>query len=161
MRYILLFCVLGSACGNSAGAPEPPETVFDACEPIFLEVAADALPDERESARQAIAMWNDRASTRIALERPERELRIPLRFEEAAPLFFGIYLEDEGAIVINRELHDPRERTITIAHELGHAFGLLHVGPKERTSLMNPGNLEVELTDGDVAELDRLWGPCP
>lgn len=158
---MLLLAVLGSACGKSAGAPEPPETVFDACEPISLEVAADALSDERESAGRAIAMWNEQAGTRIALDRPERELRIPLRFEEAAPLFFGIYLEDEGAIVINRTLRDDGERTITIAHEIGHAFGLLHVPPKERTSLMNPGNLEVGLTGGDAAELDRLWGPCP
>jgi predicted Zn-dependent protease len=47
-----------------------------------------------------------------------------------------------------------------IAHELGHAFGLVHVSPDTRPSVMNPGNTTVAPNDGDRAALEALWGTC-
>jgi len=48
----------------------------------------------------------------------------------------------------------------SVAHELGHAFGLVHVPQSERTSLMNPGNISTPPTVEDQAALAALWGTC-
>ena len=47
---------------------------------------------------------------------------------------------------------------VTIAHEIGHAFGLVHVS--DRPSVMNVGNLVVEPNTGDVTALVALWSTC-
>ena len=49
---------------------------------------------------------------------------------------------------------------VTIAHEIGHAFGLVHVPADQRTSVMNPNNLVVEPTAEDVDTLATRWGGC-
>lgn len=151
------------AAGCTGGsAAEPLEIVFDPCEPIALEIAAGALPEERTSAADAAAMWNEGASAHLTLEAGPAApaARLPIRFEEAAPIFYGVYEDEIGEIIINRSLADRRERAVTIAHEIGHAFGLLHVDESERRSLMNPGNLETGLTAEDLARLEALWGRC-
>jgi hypothetical protein len=62
--------------------------------------------------------------------------------------------------LINRRLSgEPLE--ITVAHELGHAFGLWHVEHEVRTSVMNPGNLTVAPNAGDASDVAVLWGRCP
>jgi hypothetical protein len=45
-----------------------------------------------------------------------------------------------------------------IAHEIGHAFGLVHV--TGRASVMNAGNIDVAPNAGDAADLSALWGAC-
>ena len=62
-------------------------------------------------------------------------------------------------IFINDEL-DGDELMLTTAHELGHAFGLTHVDPGMRRSVMNPNNITVSPTSDDVAKLHALWGTC-
>ena len=47
---------------------------------------------------------------------------------------------------------------MTIAHEIGHAFGLWHVKPSVRRSVMNPGNTTVTPTERDVDSVRALWG---
>ncbi|HEY0881746.1 MAG TPA: M66 family metalloprotease, partial [Archangium sp.] len=84
---------------------------------------------------------------------------VPMRFRSAAAVFRGIYEPVTGLVSINRGL-EGSDRTITIAHELGHALGLPHVPASERASVMNPGNLTVLPTAEDVAALQQRWG-CP
>jgi hypothetical protein len=133
------------------------DVLFDPCEPVALIVAGDATAEELASIEGAADLWSAVASTRItqATEGPG----IGLRFESAAPAFRGIYLDEDGDIVINSRLTDPRQRAVTLAHELGHAFGLWHVGD-ERSSVMNPGNLATVPNAGDAGELAAVWGPC-
>ena len=80
-------------------------------------------------------------------------------FATAAPAIFGFY-DGNGDISINQEL-DADKAAVTIAHELGHAFGLVHVPASVRPSVMNPGNLSVTPTAGDRDALAAIWGTCP
>jgi hypothetical protein len=64
-------------------------------------------------------------------------------------------------VYVNLALTDRHERAVTIAHEVGHAFGLIHVDRAVRSSVMNQGNLEVEPSPADHHELTALWGDCP
>ncbi len=105
--------------------------------------------------------WNEVAGTRLTLEDVAGAARLPVEFEEAAPAFFGIYLDEEGRVVINRRLTEPHGRAVTIAHEMGHAFGLVHLEPETDISVMNPANLEVEPTPEDAGRLAEIWGRCP
>ena len=86
---------------------------------------------------------------------------ISLEFQAAAEMFHGFYDDQRGVVYINLSLEDDHQRSVTIAHELGHAFGLVHVQASERASVMNPGNLTVEPTAADAAALTALWGNCP
>ena len=84
--------------------------------------------------------------------------RLPISFEKAMPAFYGVYRDDEGAIVINRLLVEPRARAVVIAHELGHAFGLWH--QEARRSVMRAGNTELPPSPGDAVLVEALWGAC-
>jgi hypothetical protein len=146
-----------------AAADQTIDTVFDPCAPLALVIEGEASDAERLSLEAAVALWNDVAGTRLTtsanLEPPAIE-RVVVRFESAAPVFFGIYLDEVGEIVINHAFTNDRARAVTIAHEVGHAFGLEHVDAGDASSLMNPGNLELGPTPGDQTELAVLWGAC-
>lgn len=152
-----LFVVLACAC--SAG-PESTliETVYDPCADVTVVAAGSTTVEQRDGIATAVAMWNEHAGTRLTFGGDGPDGRIEVSFEEAAPVFHGVYRDDRGDIVVNSLLHDPEQRSITIAHELGHAFGLLHItGPE---ALMNRGNLDTPVTMIDVSELRELWGLC-
>ncbi len=85
---------------------------------------------------------------------------MPLLFQVAAPPFHGLYDNQAGRIFINADLTDVDPLRITIAHEIGHAFGLSHVSPSVRPSLMNSGNLTIGITPEDVEALAAIWGRC-
>jgi hypothetical protein len=82
---------------------------------------------------------------------------VPLHFQAAAPPSHGFFDPARGEIFVNVDL-EARPLTVTIAHELGHAFGLVHV--TDRASVMTAGNLDVQPNVGDVAALVKLWGAC-
>ena len=75
-------------------------------------------------------------------------------------------LDRQVSGVMTTDLQDPGrylhggELVLTTAHELGHAFGLTHVDPGVRRSVMNPNNITVSPTSEDVAKLHALWRPC-
>lgn len=82
---------------------------------------------------------------------------LPIRFVEGASSEFGLYTGDE--IDINVEL-DGDAVAIVIAHEVGHAIGLVHIAPGARVSVMNPGNLAAGPTLDDDAAVAAIWGRC-
>lgn len=152
LRVVCLATLLAS-CG---GADQTPFLVtHDPCGVVVLVPAGDTTPAEEHSAREAARLWNERAGTQVTLDDPAPEdasiSRVPLTFGDAAGFYFGRYEDDVGAIFVNRRVSDPTRRAIVIAHELGHAFGLLHV--EHRRSIMEPGNLDQEPTAEDRAAL--------
>jgi hypothetical protein len=132
--------LLGPGCGSEDGSTGP-AVVYDPCEMTLLLATAGASAAERTALTDALALWQVVAGPRLSVLDQTAAQVLPIGFQAAAPAFFGLYRPDRGDILINSELGDPGARAITVAHELGHAFGLAHV--TGRRSLMNPGNLQV------------------
>ncbi len=152
--------VLGWGCtGGDDGGPVP--ALADPCAPVVLVPAADATDGERTAIADAAAMWGAAAATRMELAGDEvgsGAQPIPIRFASAPLAFLGAYEVERSDVVVNRDIADGQTRAIVIAHELGHAFGLAHVGGRE--SVMNAGNTTVRPNAGDAAELVARWGTC-
>jgi hypothetical protein len=132
---------------------------LDACQPTLVVPAADATADERAGIGEALALWSEVGGPPTSLGDGSQSQVLAIGFQRAAPSFFGLYRPDRGDILINRGLTDPTARAITIAHEIGHAFGLMHV--EGRASLMNPGNLQIPPGDLEVRLVIERRGPCP
>lgn len=160
---ILAVALLG-ACGTDPGGTTIAIT-FDVCEPIGLIPAEGTSPAELDSIDAALLMWNRMGPYSLARLDGDTEgatlvQRIPIQFELAAPPFYGLYDDERGVIYVNRGIADQQQREVTLAHELGHAFGLAHISSEDRVSVMNPANRSTEPDAADAAELDALWGPC-
>lgn len=148
MRNLLFFSLV--ACGT------PDATIditHDACSGVSL-VTHEPTATQTAGIDDAIALWTGRG---VVLGR-ESGATIEVRFEEASGAFRGLYDDEDGIIYINRQLTEPSRLSIVIAHELGHAFGLVHV--TEHTSLMTPGNLTTPPTEADQRAVEALWGVC-
>lgn len=152
----LLVLVLASCSGGGDGEIE---TVFAPCEPLVLAPEGAVPDDTLLSLDLTIAMWNLHGM-QLSREPLEGVPTVPIRFEDAAANFHGVYEDELGVIYINLALTDPHQRAVTIAHEIGHAFGLLHVDRDERTSVMNRANVVTEPSSGDREALADLWGAC-
>jgi hypothetical protein len=162
-------CLLAATLGG-CGAAEVgalPATL-DACQTTALVVAADATADERASVHAAVALWHDAGGPPLRVEEAPpgaaegaRALgsMVPISFRRAAPLFYGLFRPEQGDILINRELASPTARAITIAHELGHAFGLAHAEDSPRT-LMSPGNLKAPPSPAESSAIRDRRGAC-
>jgi hypothetical protein len=108
----------------------------------------------------AASWWNAAAGARLSVAGAQPApagAAVPVSFQAAAAPSHGLYDPEHGAVLINDDL-SGRFVAVTVAHEVGHAFGLVHVSG--RPSVMNPGNLDVAPNDGDVADLVSLWGRC-
>lgn len=156
----LLALVYGCAQPTSSG----PAVVFDACQALSLAPSAGATEEETAGLRAAAALWNDAAHAHLTVvdeaAAPSGVALLPVRFQAAAALSHGFYDAPSGQVFINTDLQQP-SLAIAIAHEVGHAFGLVHVSPDLRESIMNPGNLDLAPTPDDVGALTILWGRCP
>ncbi len=160
MRLAIAVAVFTASACTSPSESGPFEVVFDACEPVNVVPAADATAAELASIDEAVAMWNTTGVVQLRVGETHAAAILPLRFEDAAPVFFGLYDDALGEIVVNRRLGSSRGRTITIAHELGHAFGLRHIQDGLRHSVMNQANLSYAPDATDAAAVQRLWGLC-
>ena len=155
MRRIGVFAITAlAAC--AAQSNEPIQNTHDACAPLAL-VSSTATQLQLDGLEAAQALWRDRGVPALGLR---AGATLEVKFEDAAPVFHGLYNDNEGVIYINNDLTDPRTLSIVIAHETGHALGLQHVPKSERISVMNPGNLDTPPTAADQAAIVALWGDC-
>jgi hypothetical protein len=145
-----------AACG---GADRADYLARDPCTPLVLRPVA-ATPAQLDGIAGAVALWQDRGVSAFDAAAPEAPSAIEIRFDDAAATFHGVYDPDHASVLINRDLPDAATLSIVIAHELGHVFGLTHIAPAARISLMNPGNLVTPPTDDDQQALEALWGSC-
>jgi hypothetical protein len=150
--------LLAGACGGG-GAQTGDDVAFDACAPVALVLDADITDAQAAGVAAAIALWNERATTRLTLAGDQGASGLPVHFQTAAPNFHGLYDGPTGQVFINNDLSGP-PLAITIAHEIGHAFALVHVSSNQRSSVMNPNNLVIEPTAEDIDTLAMLWGAC-
>ncbi|HWM84236.1 MAG TPA: matrixin family metalloprotease [Kofleriaceae bacterium] len=156
----LLSAALLGACAGGDGTLE---VVYDPCEPIALVASTGAEPDEVTSIDGAIEMWDRMGLGALSRVEPGQAgafdgRTIEVTFETAAPVFYGVYDDESGAVFVNRRIENQHARAVTVAHEVGHAFGLAHVSGRD--SVMNPKNLVVEPNLEDAGELSALWGDC-
>ncbi|HEX4422782.1 MAG TPA: M48 family metalloprotease [Kofleriaceae bacterium] len=176
------WCTLAvvAACGGSD--PSASAVAHDPCAPLAID-AASLTDAEQAGVIDALALWRGHGITAMTLADgaapaagaasggggndatgAPADAAIALRFEDAAATFHGVYDPDSASVLINRDLTGDADRAqlaIVIAHELGHVFGLVHIDPAVRLSLMNPGNLVTTPTDADQQALADLWGACP
>ncbi len=138
--------MIGLVVACAAEGPPPP--VFDACAPLAI------TGDDLATIGAAEALWNAVGVTTLG---EAGGASIPIVFEAgAAPEEYGLYAG--SAIYMNDDL-DAAQRVIVLAHELGHAIGLVHV--TDRGSVMNPGNLVITPTSDDATAVTSRWGSCP
>lgn len=156
---VLFFLALLTGC--AADSPSSIQgIVFDPCTPVVLIPAGGTSSDELASIDDGLALWNPVANLHVTRDEESAAPVLSIEFEDSAPFFHGVYLPETADIVINRRLGPSAERAVTIAHEMGHAFGLVHVSPDERPSVMNPGNVTLVPSEADAEALSALWGPC-
>jgi hypothetical protein len=177
VRSSLLFPLLSSLLpllGAGCGGPSPDAVTsairFDACQPLALVAGAGVSVDREAGLRAAALLWNQAAGARLSVAAAAPPGAAPavdangtptptllVDFEFAAAPSHGYYDAAHALVLINDDL-TARPLVVTIAHEVGHAFGLVHV--TGRPSVMNAGNLDVEPNAGDVDALAQLWGRC-
>ena len=170
LAFVALAFASAVGCGDANNAPAAVQ--FDACLPLLLVPDADVSSDQLNGIAGALRLWNTSAATRIELTAAGATATdatvtdatvtpsLPIHFQSAAAPFHGLYDDRNVQIFVNQDLVD-HARIVAIAHEMGHAFGLVHVAPEQRLSLMNSGNITVDPTPDDVSALAARWGRCP
>lgn len=150
-----MLALTSAACSEDPGATAPFAHVVDACAPIALTSTGSGA--ELASIARASALWAAVGIT--GTSEAGASATVAVTFVAAAPGVFGFYDDVAVTLEISDALSDD-QRAIVIAHELGHAFGLLHVPPSERSSVMNAANLTTAPTAGDQLAVAALWGDC-
>jgi hypothetical protein len=156
---VAVVSAIGCAQDPSASGPA---VKFDPCTPVTLVPDATATAAQLAGVAGGAALWNASASSDLLSTSSGgggAGPTLPIHFQVAAAPFNGLYDASSGQIYINDDLAGE-ELEITIAHEIGHSFGLVHIPTNVRPSLMNPANLTVLPTAADVATLAGLWGRC-
>lgn len=157
MSVLVLVLGIAPACSSE----ERVETVYDPCSPLTIVVEDGVTAEELGGIEGAIALWNAVLPTQIAIgSGPKAPDALPIRFEPGEPFYRGIYWDATGDISIARDRLASGDYALAIAHEMGHAFGLLHVAKTERLSVMNVGNLAVPPTEQDATLVRARWDTC-
>lgn len=155
----MLAAVACAACGDpqvSEGAG-----AHDACAPLAITATTATTFAEQAGIDGALALWRDHGVSAFDAAPPGAPaVAIAIQFADAAATFHGVYDPTGNRVLINRDLTEPATIAIVVAHELGHGFGLVHISPGARLSLMNPGNLVTPPTDADQQAVEALWGHC-
>jgi hypothetical protein len=138
--------------------------MFDACAPLALIADPGVSPEQSAGIVAGMSLWNAAAGTRLMFASgggaaDASATGLPIHFQAAAPPFHGLYDAPRGQVFVNTDLSGEL-LAITVCHEIGHAFGLVHVPADQRSSVMNPNNLNVEPTAEDVDTLAMRWGVC-
>jgi len=147
------------APGCGGGLSSSDWVMFDACAPLAIVPDVGVTDAQSGGIVAGMGLWNDRAGTHLTLAASGDTAGVPLHFQAAAANFHGLYDAPNAQVYINTDLSGS-VLAVTIAHEIGHVFGLSHVPPEQRTSVMNPNNLVVEPTAEDVDTLATRWGVC-
>jgi hypothetical protein len=154
MYRSLVVVLATAACGGSSNSADGGIT-FDPCTGISATAVASATSAQAQGVRDAVALWHKVATLDLSADPGLTE--VPVGFQHAADVFHGLYEPDRGDVLINDDLTDPKQLSIVIAHELGHAMGLVHV---TYDSVMQSGNLTIEPQPADAQALIHLWGQC-
>jgi hypothetical protein len=160
--FVLLMCACAVpiGCGDGNGlSSDGPDIAFDACAPLTIITDPGLTDAQATGIAAAMPLWNDRAGTHLMMGAGDGTVGLPIHFQNAGPPFHGLYDAPSGQVYINTDLAGA-PLAITIAHEIGHAFGLVHVPADQRSSVMNPNNLAVEPTAEDIDTLATHWGQC-
>jgi hypothetical protein len=162
---VVVLAVVGATASCASNeAPSGPAVTFNPCASVTLAPDPAASTAELAGIAAAAALWNQSAGSALAMAPPTSPgaaptPTLPIHFQTAAAPIHGLYDAPNGEVFINDDLSGA-ELAITLAHEIGHSFGLVHIPPEVRPSLMNPGNLTVSITPDDVTTLAALWGRC-
>lgn len=167
---------LGPLAGALAGCGAPDAAVgsaaalrFDPCGAVVLVADDELSTSSLAGVAAGLDSWNRTAGAHLTVVRRSAASSlgaspiptVPIHFQAAGAPFHGLYDPERGQIFINTDLVGHGQ-AVAVAHEVGHAFGLVHVSTGERRSVMNPDNLEEEPNAGDVAKLAEGWGgSCP
>ena len=111
--------VVCAGCGSSSG----PGIVFDPCTELTI-TAPTATTDELAAIDAAIVMWQGHGVDSLVRIADVADLTVA--FRAANPESFGYYDNTSATIYLNSVLPDD-QLGIVVAHELGHAFALVHV----------------------------------
>ncbi len=178
LRLALFALVILSTAGCIA-TDDVIDVVFDPCSPTMVTVSSSVDAGETLDPRHVVAIeqaivlwssvlpisakWSDASEQPSSLEvdiQPAHEPSVLfVSFRELSPILNGTYRDEEGEILVNNQLEE-NEQAVTLAHEMGHAFGLLHVGTDSRPSVMNAGNTTTAPTVEDAELLRTMWSSC-
>jgi hypothetical protein len=157
---LMCACAFAIGCGDGNGlSSDGPDIAFDACAPLTIVTDAGLTDTQATGIAAAMPLWNDRAGTHLMMGGAQAAVGLPIHFQNAGPPFHGLYDAPSGQVYINTDLAGA-PLAITIAHEIGHAFGLVHIPADQRSSVMNPNNLVTEPTAEDIDTLALRWGGC-
>ncbi len=155
-----LFVLVGGIALSACASDETVEVVFDPCTDLRIAVSSVADPADAAAVDAAMAEWSHVLPVHYEIVHDASPDVLRVRFSSGDSYFRAIYWDAVGTVEISRDRLAPADYPLAVAHELGHSFGLLHVDPSVRTSVMNVGNLSVSPTQDDAAEVSARWDSC-
>lgn len=133
------------------------DVVYDPCAGLVVSAPAGNA-EQLSNLETALSLWTSVLGVQLSAVDVPGWARVEVAFADAPEAMRGVYDDERGLVFVNSRLKNPASMSITIAHELGHAFGMWHVNG--RKSVMNPGNLKTHPTVEDALKVQELWPSC-